>query len=450
MSGLGAILSSVNVVLCLLALWFCVKRRMVSSIIWFMNAYFAWFLVLMASNGQYSRTRGFTAELISVKQSTIDFLAGYALIFNCVFAVGFGVVWFVFRGKGQANSSAWSRKGGGSQIGAMSAIFLAFLVVGGALYWWKMRGIGYRGYVEFQFQGSNWPLVFLWASSPFISLMALKRRYVWALGGAAPFLFFAWHLNVRSFALLSLVPLVLIYFFQRSEDGGASKRSSLWMFLRGLPIIVVLLAASIVITYNKQARLTGVPDEGQLTGLPDAGLVYGAGLVFESLQHVHYRLEFNSLKKYAVNVAGPFVKIAEKTLGIPPIVVEDTPVYMARLIDGVPKGFPIYHHYPVLWYSDALISFGNMGLCLALFWGVLAAFWERIMLWRTGLLGVLLPFYCWHMYMLIRGATAVAAAPLTYSAYVALIVYFLFARLETVRNRNGAVEDKPRWGNVLP
>lgn len=450
MNGIGVILSSVNFVFCLLLLWHAVRTRLASAIVWFMSAYFAWFFVLMGSNGPYSRVRGFTAEVISVRQGTIDLLSGYALLFNFLFAISFFLIWALIRTRSIEQSSSWQEGETSPRVGIMSWMFFAFLLAGSALYWLKMRNIGYRGYVEFQFQGSNWPLVFFWASSPFACYMAQKRRYFLAFLGIIPFLFFAWHLNVRSFALLSLIPVTLIFFYQRVAGDGTFSRNSLGIFVRGLPIIFVLIATSVVVTYNKQSRLSGVPDEGKFTGLPDAGLVYGAGLVFESVLHNHMRLEFNSLNRYLVNVAGPFLKIAEKTLGVEIKPVDDTPVYMARLIDGVPKDYPVYHHYPVLWYSDAFISFGMAGLGLAILWGGLAAVFERLMRIGPIALGLMLPFYCWHMYMLIRGAIAVAAAPLTYSFYVALAVVLVLGRVG-VRHQN-IVEKRNMsrvWSNLL-
>ncbi len=458
--GAGSITSIVNLVLCLLLLWHSARNARAVSLVWFMNAYFAWFFLLMSNNGPYSRSRGFTAELITVNQATIDYLAVYALACNVLFFIGYSIL-FSLSG-GNRYPARWEADGSARWVRFAAHIYLAFLIVGSLLYWLKMRNLGYRGYVEFQFQGSNWPVVFLWASAPYACLMAMQKRFVLAVAATLPFMFFALHLNVRSFALLSLIPISIVFYFQKVRVAKKFGADSIKLFIKGLPIILILIATSIVITYNKQSRLHGVPDEGQLTGLPDSGLVYGAGLVFSATLKSDIHLGFNSLQKYFVTLATPFVKLGTKLMGIPAPLLEDTPVFMARVIDGVPKNYSVYHHYPVLWYSDAIVSFGQWGVILGLLWGAVAALWERFLRVSWTLCALLLPFYCWHMYMLIRGATAVAAVPISYAMYVSLLVFLLvrfFARPTPIAGKSSPVtrqhgssilQERPNGTNISP
>ncbi len=432
-------------------LWQSVRTAKGVSVVWFMNAYFSWFFLMMVNNGPYARSRGFTGEVITVTQTAINYLAIYAFEFNLLFLLSFAVVWALLRG-GKC-SEMWSASSGESSAKGAIATFALFLIVGSILYWIKMRGVGYRGYVEFQYQGSNWPAVFLWASAPLVCIFSMKKKFLLAGVCATPFLFFAYHLNVRSFALLSLIPLSIIYFFQHAKTERRFSAGSLRLFVKGLPIILALVATSMFVTYEKQSRLRGVPEQGQLTGMPDAGLVYGAGLIFATELNGYTNVEFNSLRKYLANIASPFIKLYSKLFSFKEKPIEDTPVVMARIIDGVPKNYEIYHHYPVLWYSDAVLSFGHYGVLFGILWGVVAAIWERLLRISWMVTSILLPFYCWHMYMLVRGAIAVAAAPISYALYVALLVFIIaFALPNTLRRekapirselvQDGTVQDK--------
>lgn len=94
---------------------------------------------------------------------------------------------------------------------------------------------------------------------------------------------------------------------------------------------------------------------------------------------------------------------------------------MGRYYDDVPKSFPLRLHYPALWYADAYFAFGKYGLLLAAFWAAVLVGWERLMARNSLIFGLLLPFYSWHAYMLVRGAIAGSSVPISYALYISAL-----------------------------
>lgn len=377
---------------------------------WALVAYFAVFVVPMAYSGAYRRFRGFSGDFVSVSDATISKVVVFMVLFNAIAFLSDAIVW-----KGLGGSRVkikWEIDPKSFRIDVCIFILFMFLMVGGGLFWQKMRLLGYREYVEFSSQGANWPIVFLWASSPLITILALQRRYFLAAACCMPFLFFAQHLSVRSFALLSLVPASAVFFMQRADQLAKKRGAILRLLLWAVPVFSLLVGVSTVVMEKKT---------GGLSGLPDTGIVYGVGLVFEAHKHGEGDRGFISLRKYSQNIVSPFNKLAGKLFGYHEPTLEDTPVYIARLIDGVPKHTGVYFHYPALWYSDAFVSFGMAGLLLAALWGTILAAIERLSVSRPLLIALILPFYVWHAYMLVRGATAIATVPISYAFYFSLL-----------------------------
>ena len=402
--------SIVNLLLCLLVTWRAFVTRRLVVLPWALVTYFAVFVVPMAYSGAYRRFRGFSGDFVSVSETTVSAVVVFMVLFNAIAFVSDAMVW---RGLGGAKVKIeWELEKNNFRTDISKFILLMFLMIGGGLFWQKMRLLGYREYVEFSSQGANWPIVFLWASSPLITILALQRRYVLASVCCLPFLFFAQHLSVRSFALLSLVPASAVFYMQRADNLAKRKGEFLKLLLWAVPVFLLLVAVSTVVMEKKT---------GRVTGLPDTGIVYGVGLVFAAHKHGEGDQGFISLRKYSQNVVSPLIKLAGKLVGYREPVLEDTPVYIARLIDGVPKHSGVYFHYPALWYSDAFVSFGAGGLLLAALWGTVLAAIERLTVSRPLLIALILPFYVWHAYMLVRGATAIATVPVSYAFYFSLM-----------------------------
>jgi hypothetical protein len=380
---------------------------------WALITYWSFFLVLLVISGPFKTFRGFTGDVVYVTKDTIRLASTYVLAFDLVFLATEALVW---RGLGGARRNfKWSIARNEGWLRVAVVIYGAFLLGGAALYYTKTRGLGYtKGYV--QFEGSNWPSVFLWASAPLITIKALQRKYLVAIACALPFVFFAIVLNVRSFVLFAVVPVMIIIYFQYMGQQAQKRKRRFRAVLAAAAAIIVLVAFSNVVTLGK-------PDEQALSGLPDSGMVYGMNIVFEMTNKLGVHTGWNSLTLYFENILSPIMKLFQ----IPKSDVEDTPVYMASLIDGVPKGNAVYFHYPTLWYADAFVSFGLAGVALAALWGTILCVWESLMTRTSVLMALLLPFYTYHAYMLIRGATAGAASPMSYALYIAVLVVLVSA-----------------------
>ena len=418
MDFLSVAISAINLTFCVVRLWRALVTRRLIAVVWLLTAYFSLFLVLLALDGPYGMYRGFVGERVIVSTETIRYVCEYVLIFNILFAISEISVWKVMGLK--RDQIKWQLITRDPRLSLAKMAFLSFLIGGAILYWFTMQGLGYRSYVEFK--ESNWPIVFLWASSPWITFNVLQKKYFIGIIGTFPFLFFAVYLDIRSFALLSLVPAAIIFYFQSIEGVGGKKIKTTRLLAKGFAIFCIFVALSTAIMHKKSQDMNAKGGEG----LPDAGIVYGMGMAFEMTKKLDVYTGYNSLIKYSLNTVSPFLRLFQ----IETPVIEDTPVHIAFLIDGVPKGWAVYFHYPTLWYSDAYVSFGQSGLILAFLWGLILSLWERLMLKRPILIGLFLPFYVWHAYMLVRGATAGATVPFTYAIYIVIIVALIFGQFK--------------------
>lgn len=405
MADAATILASANLLLCLVATIRSARNHRLVTIAWLLVSYHAFFLIVLAINGPFTQHKGYSGALVQIRAETIETVCWYVFMFNLIFALAESLAWIIARPRIPLKWELPRRDVGLTRV--MSILALCWLF-GGVLYFQKMHGHGYRDYVESA--GKNWPVVFLWASSPIIAYLCLQKRYLLALSASLPFVALAFYLQIRSFLLLSVIPaFIVVYFQQVVQVRRRLVRKGVTMLTMGL----ILCAISAIIIVRKT---------GGLMALPDAGMVYGTCIVFDALERSPLSLGFNSLVIYATNVFNPFLKVLTLLEWWEPIRHIDTPVHLAHLVDGVPLTSNIYFHYPALWYADAFVSFGWYGLLLAIFWGVLVVLWEALMLRHALVLGLFLPFYSWHAYMVIRGATAGAAVPLSYAVYVSAAV----------------------------
>jgi len=401
------------------------KNRLI-TFAWVLITYWSFFLVMLAIGGPFTKFRGFRADLVTVTADTIRYSCIYVLCFNALFLLTEVGVWHLFRG-GRTRVT-WIIRKEERWLRIATLIYGAFLLGGGLLYWLKTRGMGYYdGYV--QFQGSNWPSAFLWAAAPLITIKAFEKKYWLSLLCTVPFLVFAVLFHVRAFALLSLIPALIVMYFQYvGKDAKAQKRRFRAVVL-GIAGAIVLVGLSNVVTFGKL-------DQETFSAFPDSGLVYGMNIVMEMANKLDVSTGWDSLIHYSQNIANPFMKL----LGIPRSEVPVPPQVMATLVDGVPPNYGVFYHYPTLWYSDAYLAFRIAGLALAVLWGALLSGWELVMIRRPFLMALMLPFYTFHTYMLLRGAIDSATTPFSYSFYLALLVVLALAPRKMWKRERVVVE----------
>jgi hypothetical protein len=400
---INPLIASLNLTLCCWRFASSLKASRIISIIWFLFGYFAVFFIPVSLEKEMIVYRGFFAEIVRIGESTIDKTILYVFVFNIIFAISEVLFGRLLGGSNRGIQWSLDKKNFGLNL--IICVLLLYWTIGTAWYLWETRNIGYRDYVE----GSSWACVIFWASSPLISIFAMQKRYFLALILCTPFLFIAVHLYVRSFALLSIVPLCIVSFNQIID--GRTKILIWWKILAAGAILVSLVALSIVVSQYKTGEFA----------FPDSGMPYGVVQSIGLVDRLKESTGFNSLILYGWNYINPFMKLFR--ISKPDIA--DTPVIIARLLEGVPIKWPIYFHYPALLWTDAYISFQWNGLLLAVFWAFVLSCWEWVIL-KFGIMpAILLPYLSWHNYMLVRGAVAVASVPLAYSGYLSIFAVML-------------------------
>jgi hypothetical protein len=412
--GIDVGLAIANIILCVWRLIAAFRARRLLAILWFLLAYFAIFLVPVALETEVSWVRGFLDERVTAGRAEIHNVVLFVCAFNGVLALADALTWKLFGGS--RAGAQWRLEPNAPTLGPLFLILLGYWVVGSIWYFLSTLDLTYRDYVE----GASWSVVFLWASSPLISLLALQRRWIPALLACVPFIYFAIHLHVRSFALLSLVPVAVVGFYQVLND--SSTRIRYGRLLRYASLAGgMLVALSIFVSQYKNGEVA----------FPDSKMPYGILQTTTLADRYDQRTELTSLTLYGWNYINPFMKLFQ----IEKPDIADVPVVIARLLEGVPEDWPIYFHYPALLWTDAYLSFGWAGLALAVFWPVVLAVWEGAMRRNPLLLALLLPYFVWHCYMLVRGAIAIASVPVAYALYFSFFAFFLASGMELLRRR---------------
>lgn len=420
------LIASLNFLLCTGRLLWAFRNARVIAIVWCLITYHSFFLLLLVIEGGFITFKGFSGVSVKIGEDIIGLVCIFVLVFNIIFCLVEVLAYKIFRPKA---AISWDLPKKNKETLHIQIVLLGCLIGGGIFYWLNMQGLGYRDYVEYS--GSNWAVVFLWASSPLITLLVLQRRYSLAIIAVLPFVIFAFYLHIRSFLLLSMIPAIVVVFFQHivgnSNASFIRKNTLLAIF------IVVLTLISSLIIKDKTGK--------EAFSLPDSELVYSMNLVFKAESREKLELGFNSLYLYGSNLMNPFFKLGQIIGIIDRRSIIDTPVYMARIVNGVPLTSKVYFHYPTLWYSDAYISFGLHGLWLAFFWGVILVLLEIVMCRTPMYLALILPFYVWHNYMLVRGSIAGAAAPFSYAFYLSYLIFF-FTSLITKDKKSLTINNK--------
>lgn len=440
MAGLALAVAVSNFLFSALRFYWCLKAGRLMAIVWFLVAYFGWFFIPVAIAGPFKHYRGFTGDYLYISQQDIDKTLLFVLMFNVLFLLAETSVGMLTRaGK---RRQQWVLSLDFRYLTRLQWAFFVALIVGALVYGvtaWKQS---YSDYVAYQ--GSGWGLVLLWSSAPLITIAALRKKYLIALLGCIPFVYFAAHLHVRSFALFSLVPVTIIYLLQATTGrrAGLLQRTKTLIWGAGLVLGLLLLSSAILVAKSGGKSTTFT--------LPDAEMPYNAVIVRHAIDKFHVATDWDGLILYARNLVNPFLRVFQK-FGV--TIVEprvDPPVVMAGLIEGVPKNWEVFYHYPTLWYSDAYMAFGNYGLLLAVLWAAVLRLWEWIMARNLLLFGMLLPFYSWHVYMLIRGATAGSTVPFSYSVYVVFIIAVALGGMRALKtNGEDSVTKKERHPNSV-
>ncbi|MCX6599989.1 MAG: hypothetical protein NT025_00275, partial [bacterium] len=211
-------LALLNVILCWWRFVAALRARRLTSIPWFLLAYFSIFFIPVSLEESISWTRGFFAEAVTAGPEEIHRAILFVVLFNMVFSFADKVGELLIARRGP--QAIWILPSRTATLNKLSRILGGLWVVGSAWYFWTTRTQNYRDYVE----GSSWAIVLFWASSPLITMLAMQKRWLPATVLCVPFIYFALHLQVRSFALLSLVPVIVVGFYQIASDPAARLR----------------------------------------------------------------------------------------------------------------------------------------------------------------------------------------------------------------------------------
>ncbi|MEY4588598.1 MAG: hypothetical protein RL497_674 [Pseudomonadota bacterium] len=394
-----------NIIIAFAGLYLSLKQHRLGTVVWFLISYFMLWFIPVALTDEITHIQKFTNGTIKIDQESI----GKTLIFILAFNIIFFISDIVFYRMHRASIHIPIAFKWGERSNITQCVFILFLLYGTIFYYLSTRNFSYTDYVE---NVASWPMVFMWCASSGICLAALRKKYVIASLMALPFLYFMIHLKIRSFALLSIIPLLIILYLQFSE-GQQSFLKNWRTYAVIIPIFIGLLfgAAYSMNTKQDKARNTSI--------FPDAGMPFGCIIITEGIRKDQISTGFDALKLYGSNISNPFRRL----FGMHTPEIIDPPVIMAQIFEGFPKNHKTRYHYPVLWYTDAYLAFGLLGLLLAVFWSAVLNFWERLASYNASTFCILLPVYCWHAYMLVRGAISGAAVPFLYSVYIAAIVF---------------------------
>ncbi len=410
-----------NIALCGWRFYIALRSGSLLATVWVLMLYFAFCFIPVSLTEEIAWTRGFFGEKVVAESTAISQTMIYVFCFNLIFAVTEMALRRLL--PPPRHRFSWRLPQRSARLNTLLLILGVFWLIGSLWYFWHSRTQGYRDYVE----GADWSIVFFWASCPIIVLAAMQRRFLLATLFCLPFLYFALHLAVRSFALLSLIPLLLVGMYQAISDTRLRNRFS--RLARYVVVAAILLSAiSVTIMRDKNGEIA----------LPDSRMPFGTVQAMHMADRFDEQVGFNSLTLYGAHYVNPFMRL----FSVPQPDVEDTPVIIARLLDGVPIGWPVYFHYPTLLWADAYLAFGWQGLWLAVFWACVLFCWDSVMLRYPMLLVLLLPYFVWHNYMLVRGAVAVASTPISYALYFSLFAFIAAMRMNLLakpqRSRSSA------------
>jgi hypothetical protein len=402
------VLAVLNILLCGWRAIVTLRKGRLIAIPWILITYFAVFFVPVSLTDEVKWVRGFFAEPAVADHTVIHKAMLFVVAFNAIFAVSEMLCWQLMRRQRDPRLE-WTLSLAATERRVLYTVFSAYWLIGGGWYVWTTMHAGYRDYVE----GASWAVVFFWASSPLIVISAMRKQWLLASILCLPYLYFAVHLAVRSFALLSLIPMLVVGFYQVVNSASFSR--IFWRLVRYSALVgVVLVGLSIYVSQYKNGEI----------GFPDSRMPFGVVEVMAMADKFHRFVGFDGMVLYGWNYINPFMKL----FGVMKPDIADTPNVIADLLEGVPKNWPVYFHYPALLWTDAYMSFAWFGLWMAVMWAVIICAWESLMRRNQLLMALLLPYFCWHSYMLVRGAVAIASVPLAYAFYFSLFPFLIVCR----------------------
>jgi hypothetical protein len=363
-------------------LYFCVRKKRMITIAWFLIAYFSFFFIPVSLTPEFTHVLGFTNRSVPIEYSRIESTCAFVLLFNLIFLATEIGLWRIF-GVSTANNH-WQLPRNSPRLSRISLCYLVLLVVGSVLYGIQTLEFDYTDYVE---NKASWSMVFLWASTPFITISAMRRQYARALLACVPFLYFAFAMKIRSFALLSLIPVAVIYALQVTAGRRLSLAKLARFGLYGGALGLILIMSSALILSNK------IGTKGKSFAMPDSGMPFGTAIMMELSDKFDVKTGSDALVLYGRNLINPFTKVYEKLSDEKLEWVEDPPFVMGRLYEGAPDNWRAGFHYPALWYADAYVAFGQAGLLLAALWAAIFVFWEAFMSTRMLVFALMLPFF---------------------------------------------------------
>lgn len=377
----------INLIFCSWVLYGYVKNRDLLSFVWIIITYYALF-ILISSFGEIVNEQGYVGTIIKTSEYTKEVVAMFVLSFNILFHVSmvvFGYVWKYLRiDRLKLNKI--------ERYDIAFYVMSFYVIVGGGFYYLQMSGKDYFDYVTMS--ESAWSQAFLWAGSPAILYFAHRGKYMTSLLLCIPFVVFVLQLKVRSFALLSVVPFI-IYMLQNRQQSNALIRN-------------IISSASFILIVYLFLFLR------ESNTLPDAFLPVYMNTVFEAHESFLKVEGLPGINAYLLNMIRPFLII----LGVSDYNYYDTPFYLASIITGSEN---TVNHFPSLWYTDAYVNYGYIGVTLSILFGFIISLMTVFV--RSGYTAycLFLPYYVWHNYLLIRGAVTIATVPFSYSLYLSAI-----------------------------
>lgn len=397
----------INLLMCFWRLIVTIRMRRLISGVWFLTTYFSACMLIYGSNTPIRHHAKFSDQIWIIQIDSIHSNLLFVLGFNILLALG-EMLTFIFLSRTLPDIKNISI----NKFGVLRRTHMLYgimLIVGGALYWIKMSGLGYTDYVEYKM--SNWPAVFFLSSAPFITIGIILRKHFLSLCGVFIFVYFAISLNVRSFILISGVPaaiiIILLYI--------GPIRTSIWQSIKKiwLPVFLVILfiAFGTLLMYQRTGRIY----------LPETGLPIGMHIIMDRIRHGAATVDWNSFKVMLNGIAMPAIKLFSIDLGVK----QDSPVYYASIFEGFVGNPGSYYHYPVLWYADAYASFREWGIIIGLFWGILLTTVERLIAQSVLIFSIFLPYYVWMAYFIVRGAIGNAFLSICYEVYLNLGILVL-------------------------
>lgn len=397
-----------NIVLCLWGLIVSLKHKRLISFMWLLSFYFSIAILVngvdtvIIHDAKFSGARWLISE-DSQKNNVI-----FVLMFNCALAVGelFFLKFYKFELPRLKTANIQFRK----ILNIFRLSYGVALIASSFLYYLKMRGLGYTDYVEFK--DSNWPFVFLFAASPFVTFSYVLGKKISIIVSLFIFIFFAFYLNVRSFLLISILPLLFCFIIKNFQISENFNYGNFTRYIKYVFLFLIFIFLGSFLGYQRTGMIT----------LPEFGLPVGMHIIMDKFRAGYDCTGFNSLLVFMYGLLMPIYKIFD----LQPPFVHDTPAIFAAIYEGFESKPTNYYHYPVLWYADAYASFRSYGILMGFFWGAFLVTYERLISISMLTFLIFIPFYSWTVYFLVRGAVGNSINSISYPLFLSFIVFIIF------------------------